>query len=1056
MALQQEALALVKQAVGDERAQGEAMERNGRQRSMRRSEVHLLALLALVLVCACSGSLATVARAAVCSNETIRVVETYGSRLPDCRAYEQVSPVDKGFYDALGEVGLVQSSPSGEGVTFFSLGPFPGVAGSAEAVTYLSMRGDGEEQWRTEGLLPATGPEVGARLAGFSEDLSQAVVETENTPVLDPDAPAGELASYLRDSATGSYRPLAIGAGVTFAAATPDGSQVLFETEKDLLPGEAAPGVVNLYDWDEGRLSVAGVLPDGSAPAAGSVAGSGGAKDEYDTQTTNTISADGSRVFFSDTGTGQLYARENPGGPSARTVQVSASEKTNGGGPGGADSDGPQPASFMAATPSGSQVFFTSHEELTNDANTGPAPGVGRANLDGSSSQPSFIPASAKGIAVNSEYVYWANPNENSIGRARLDGTEIDQSFITGASNPQYVAVYGEYLYWTNAAKEEQKEGSIGRAKMGAGGAEAVERQFITKASDPQGIAVNSEYIYWANIPERFNKGTIARAKIDGEDVELKGFVTNTAAPPGGIALDSEYIYWAIPSAGEIGRAPIAGGKGAPAFITGASDPQGIAVNSAYVYWADAGAGTIARASLAGGTGEAPLVAGLTGPSGVAVDGAHLYWASGGGDEGDDLYRYELVPGSGPALTDLTPDPGDPDGAEVLGVLGVSQDGSYVYFVANGVLAAGASAGDCDSQNDEVREGECNLYVWHAGLMAFIARLNGSSDVKPDVQQRRDRGESEGPDAGFKSSRVDPAGTALLFTSHEKLVGYENAGYDELYLYRAASEAGPATLRCVSCNPDHVAADAEAYLGHDGLEVAGPSSRNTVYLPRNLSENGGRAFFQTTETLQTEGESGTQPSTNGQMNVYEWEEAGEGSCPAGQGEGCVYLLSTGQSTNESFFGDASANGDDVFFFTRQPLVAQDDDENIDLYDARVDGGIPPQNPSPPTPPCEDEGACHAASPGAPPVFGAPSSSTWSGAGTFTPALPAKQQVKGVKTSKPLTRTQQLARALESCDKQHPRSNRKRRACEAYARKHYRPKPAKRVKKAKTRDTRRVR
>ena len=57
-------------------------------------------------------------------------------------------------------------------------------------------------------------------------------------------------------------------------------------------------------------------------------------------------------------------------------------------------------------------------------------------------------------------------------------------------------------------------------------------------------------------------------------------------------------------------------------------------------------------------------------------------------------------------LTDLTPDAyneggQEPNGASVLGVVGASEDGSYVYFVAEGHLAGGALGG------------QPNLYVWH-------------------------------------------------------------------------------------------------------------------------------------------------------------------------------------------------------------------------------------------------------------------------------------------------------------------------------------------------------
>ena len=375
----------------------------------------------------------------------------------------------------------------------------------------------------------------------------------------------------------------------------------------------------------------------------------------------NTISADGSRVFFSDGGTGQLYAREDPVVASARTVQRLGVAEDQRRGAGGGDPDGPQPATFMAATPDGSQVFFTSPEELTNEANTGPAAGdrpreprrLGcTAGLHpgererGSRSTPNTstgrTPRKTRSAARGSTAA--KSTRASSPARATRSTSRSTANTCTGPTRP----------------KGSEKEGSIGRAKIGPTGAEQVEEDFITKASDPQGIAVNSEYIYWANVPAESPASARSRVpKIDGEDVELKGFVTKTETP-GGVAVSSEYIYWTVPAANEIGRAPLAGGKGTPGFITGASDPQGIVVDSEYVYWTNAArekerkGRSAARRSQAA-HGEAPLVTGLTDPQGVALDGAQLYWASGGGDEGNDLYRYEFTSGAGAALSDLTP-----------------------------------------------------------------------------------------------------------------------------------------------------------------------------------------------------------------------------------------------------------------------------------------------------------------------------------------------------------------------------------------------------------------
>src|SRR5208282_2833067 len=167
-----------------------------------------------------------------------------------------------------------------------------------------------------------------------------------------------------------------------------------------------------------------------------------------------------------------------------------------------------------------------------------------------------------------------------------------------------------------------------------------------------------------------------------------------------------------------------------------------------------------------------------------------------------------------------------------------------------------------------------------------------------------------------------------------------------------------------------------------------PNPRN-AFLTRNLSSEGNRVFFQTEEALVPE-------DTNNQLDVYEWKREGAGSCEraspsySASDGGCLYLISTGQSDSPSYFGDASESGDNVFFFTRQSLVAQDQDLNVDVYDARVGGGIPAQNPSPPPEPCAGE-TCRGASE-APPVFGAPSSATIAGEGNLAPVAPKPKKV----------------------------------------------------------------
>ena len=71
-----------------------------------------LFLLVLTIVCISlgAGAFTAYAQAEGCRNERLREQDGSALRLPDCRAYEQVSPVDKDFTDAAGIPGLVQSS----------------------------------------------------------------------------------------------------------------------------------------------------------------------------------------------------------------------------------------------------------------------------------------------------------------------------------------------------------------------------------------------------------------------------------------------------------------------------------------------------------------------------------------------------------------------------------------------------------------------------------------------------------------------------------------------------------------------------------------------------------------------------------------------------------------------------------------------------------------------------------------------------------------------------------------------------------------------------------
>ncbi len=441
-----------------------------------------------------------------------------------------------------------------------------------------------------------------------------------------------------------------------------------------------------------------------------------------------------------------------------------------------------------------------------------------------------------------------------------------------------------------------------------------------------------------------------------------------------------------------------------------------------------------------------------------------------------DLYEYDVESGK---LIDLTVDQRAGESAAVLGTIpGASEDGSYVYFVANGVLAPGASPGDCPLE--KLKEGPppgltCNLYVSEPDAQErsgrrtrFIAAL--SAEDAPDWGAGHDV-IPEGIQAGdltFLTSSVSPDGRYLAFMSQRSLTGYDNEDVtskasgerldEEVYLY----DATDGRLVCASCNPSgerpQGVLDTENSGEGDGLLVDRPKAwdehwlagsipgwtasyfESAVYQSRYLSDSG-RLFFDSADALVPQDRNHRQETIDGESaevgaeDVYQYEPEDTGSCHSPGG--CVALISSGAASDEheSAFLDASDSGDDVFFLTSEKLVPSDLDTTFDVYDARVCGTPESEacltSPPPPPPPCAGE-ECKLPAPQAP-LFATSASATFSGTGNG-----ATHEVLPSKTKAPPkpTRAQQLARALKACRKLAKKH--RRIACEAQARKRYGP------------------
>ena len=395
----------------------------------------------------------------------------------------------------------------------------------------------------------------------------------------------------------------------------------------------------------------------------------------------------------------------------------------------------------------------------------------------------------------------------------------------------------------------------------------------------------------------------------------------------------------------------------------------------------------------------------------ASVDGSRVFFAdernltagAGAATEEPDLYEYDVVT---KALVDVTPEALAGGPANARGFSGASEDGSYLYFVADGAFVSTHENGE----KDIAQAGKPNLYLYHEGTLTFIATLRGESGHYPSEQDFSDwQEEGMNTNKGELSARVSPNGIYIGFTSINEVTHFNNTDASthksdkEIFLYDAADNG----LVCVSCVPG------ERPSGNTELPLASRFSQKPFGVPAYLSRNvldDGRVFFTTPNALI--------PSldTNGEEDVYEYEE------------GQVHLISGGKGSGGSVFYDASESGNDVFFVTGQSLVAADKDGYDSIYDARVGGGFEAESAAVEPEPCKSEEGCRAPAHEAPSEQ-FPASSTLAGPGNLLAPSPKPEEV----AKRALTRAQKLANALKAC-KRKPKSRRK--SCEAQARKRF--------------------
>jgi hypothetical protein len=387
----------------------------------------------------------------------------------------------------------------------------------------------------------------------------------------------------------------------------------------------------------------------------------------------------------------------------------------------------------------------------------------------------------------------------------------------------------------------------------------------------------------------------------------------------------------------------------------------------------------------------------------MSSDGSRIFYLEKG-----ELYEFDTATHIPVDLTSAH-GAGETSAGVQDGILGASTDGTTVYIVAEGVL----SGTETNTAGEAAVSGQPNVYELHdtgsGWRTTYVVTLSSDDEhdwFAPTLFN------STTTDLLAVTSHVSAEGRWLAFMSDRPLTGYNNIDAvsgvpdEEVFMFEGQTKR----LVCVSCNPTGarphgvfdvsypgLATDAEHAWGGHWLAGSMPGWRpyNTqfpMYEPRVLFDSG-RLFFQSPDALVPQ-------DTNKREDVYEYEPGGQGSCNENSPTfnsstgGCVGLISSGTSPQESVFYDASEDGNDVFFATSAKLVPWSDvDEATDVYDARaphVPGeqvGFPePVKP----PPCEGD-ACQGTAPVV--IDQTPASITFQGPGNQQASVDTSQSRK---------------------------------------------------------------
>ena len=406
-----------------------------------------------------------------CPNQALR--EGASQALPDCRAYEQVTPTEKeGAQDIFNYGGSVEGELAGEDGDHFLLHG-PGVQWGANpdpsASNYFFSRSS--DGWQMTSARPQgeAGPDT-YRPQIFNSDLTQiglelgweTTLESSISPDLEfelgpPGGPYAIAASIPRSEQT------------SWVALTDDGGMGILQTDDHRLLGHSTGTTSgdDLYAFSKGALRQVNVLggsPGSPVSACGAKLANGDEGYQEGQHSTglsspHAVSADGSHVFFEDSCTHHLYARVD----GSETIDIGAYVFL------GANAEGTElllekqtgetrevvlyitgsattkslfathgmPAGLMVSEDLGA-IYFSSTEQLTPEAPPVQSSGLNLYRYDISAEKLQFVvqSAAALGAGVNDSFVspdgryyYWESHEVGGFATTFAGGAQTTQVY---------------------------------------------------------------------------------------------------------------------------------------------------------------------------------------------------------------------------------------------------------------------------------------------------------------------------------------------------------------------------------------------------------------------------------------------------------------------------------------------------------------------------------------------------------------------------------------------------------------------------------------------------